>query len=65
MHMPGMLQSGFAETSENSLLHLCFSLFSGICEDFTPSEQKAMLTSIAVLLPGGLVIYGRNKGDFI
>lgn len=28
-------------------------MFSGICEDFIPSEQKAILTSIAVLLPGG------------
>lgn len=55
----------FHRNYRKHLLHLCCSLSSGICEDSTPSEQKAILTSLAVLLPGGLVIYGRNKGDFI
>lgn len=56
---------GFAETSENAV----FSIFAFHCPQesvkTTPSEQKAILTSLAVLLPGGLVIYGRNKGDFV
>lgn len=61
VHMPTMLQSGFTETSENTVFHLCCSLSSGICEDSTPSEQKAILTSLAVLLPGGLVIYSKGR----
>ena len=51
--IPATLQQNGAETpKKHKLLHLCFWMFSGICKEQIPSEQKATFTSIVVLLPG-------------